>query len=206
MKQFFEQYGAVALGILALIVLIAMITPVGNIIKTSLQGTVQTFSTKMNGQADTMSSSLDSIMESTTNGFNGLKGGKFYQHDFPVSLLEDKTLNEDGTLFVDGSGRTYQIYIDVDMIVDDRIYVGGYPETKFDVYKNEALYKTGVSDLFEAISLNNNDKYKLVIIDCPDEIEIENPVIEINLYEMSIVSQGSGTRYDFEAQFKGHTK
>lgn len=53
MKQFFEQYGAVALGVLALIVLIAMITPVGNIIKTSLQGTVETFSTQISAQTDT---------------------------------------------------------------------------------------------------------------------------------------------------------
>lgn len=53
MKQFFEQYGAVALGVLALIVLIAMITPVGNIIKTSLQGTVETFSTRIGAQTDT---------------------------------------------------------------------------------------------------------------------------------------------------------
>lgn len=206
MKQFFEQYGAVALGILSLIVLIAMITPVGNIIKTSLQGTVQTFGTKIDGQVDAMSSSFETVMENTTNGFNGLKNGKFYQHDFPVSILKDKTLNEDGTLFVDGNGQTYQIYIDVDMIVDGRIYVGGYPETKFDVYKNETLYKTEVSDLFEAISLDNNDKYKLVIADCPEDIEIENPVIEINLYEMNIVSQGSGTRFDFETQFIGHSK
>lgn len=48
MKQFFEQYGKVALGILALIVLIAMITPVGNIIKTSLQGTSHSFSSHIN--------------------------------------------------------------------------------------------------------------------------------------------------------------
>ena len=52
MKQFFEEYGGVALGILALLVLIAMITPVGNIIKTSLQGTVTKFSSSINGQVD----------------------------------------------------------------------------------------------------------------------------------------------------------
>lgn len=62
MKQFFEQYGGVALGILALLVLIAMITPVGNIIKTSLQGTVQTFSTKMENQTDTMTESMTNLM------------------------------------------------------------------------------------------------------------------------------------------------
>lgn len=52
MKQFFESYGGVALGILALLVLIAMITPVGNIIKTSLQGTTNKFASSMNGQLD----------------------------------------------------------------------------------------------------------------------------------------------------------
>lgn len=58
MKQFFENYGAVALGILALLVLIAMITPVGNLVKTSLQGTVQTFSTSINSQTDDMDKQL----------------------------------------------------------------------------------------------------------------------------------------------------
>ena len=53
MRQFFEEYGGVALGILALLVLIAMITPVGNIIKTSLEGLVTTFSTKMATQLNT---------------------------------------------------------------------------------------------------------------------------------------------------------
>ena len=53
MKKFFEQYGGVALGILAVLVLIAMITPVGNIIKTSLQGTATKFSGNINGQVDT---------------------------------------------------------------------------------------------------------------------------------------------------------
>ena len=53
MRQFFEEYGGVALGILALLVLIAMITPVGNIIKTSLEGLVTTFSTRMATQLNT---------------------------------------------------------------------------------------------------------------------------------------------------------
>lgn len=60
MKQFFEEYGGVALGILALLVLIAMITPVGNIIKTSLQGIVNKFSTSMNNQ-------LEAAMSATAN-------------------------------------------------------------------------------------------------------------------------------------------
>lgn len=64
MKQFFEQYGGVALGILALLVLIAMITPVGNIIKTSLQGTVTKFSSSINGQMNTMAKSVENIQGS----------------------------------------------------------------------------------------------------------------------------------------------
>ena len=57
-KEFFEQYGSVALGILALPVLIAMIAPAGNIIKTSLQGTVQTFSASINSQTNDMDKQL----------------------------------------------------------------------------------------------------------------------------------------------------
>lgn len=52
MKKFFEEYGGVALGILALLVLIAMITPIGNIIKTSLAGISTKFGDSMNSQLD----------------------------------------------------------------------------------------------------------------------------------------------------------
>ena len=63
MKQFFKQYGGVALGILAVLVLIAMITPVGNIIKTSLQGTATKFSSSMHEQ-------LDGAMNATASAQN----------------------------------------------------------------------------------------------------------------------------------------
>ena len=78
MRQFFEQYGVVALGILALIVLIAMITPVGNIIKTSLQGTAQTFSTKMDNQVDTMTDSMAKAFDSATEYVYIADDGKAY--------------------------------------------------------------------------------------------------------------------------------
>ena len=65
MKQFFESYGAVALGILALLVLIAMITPVGNIVKTSLQGTAHKFSSSINSQTDAMTSDMEKMLENS---------------------------------------------------------------------------------------------------------------------------------------------
>lgn len=86
MKQFFENYGGIALGILALLVLIAMITPVGNIIKTSLQGTVSTFSTKMNSQTDTMSESMNEIMTDIA-GYRGTVGSKL--SDVQYKYLKD---------------------------------------------------------------------------------------------------------------------
>ena len=71
MKQFFEEYGGVALGILALLVLIAMITPVGNIIKTSLQGIVNKFSTSITNQIDDAMNSTKNAQESAnTQGTN----------------------------------------------------------------------------------------------------------------------------------------
>lgn len=81
MKQFFENYGAVALGILALLVLIAMITPVGNIIKTSLQGTAHKFSSSINSQTDTMSSQMSEIFEDTINFIHIREDGKIYKGD-----------------------------------------------------------------------------------------------------------------------------
>lgn len=47
MKQFFEEYGGVALGILAVLVLIAMVSPIGTVIKNSLTGVTNSFSNKM---------------------------------------------------------------------------------------------------------------------------------------------------------------
>lgn len=75
MKQFFEQYGGVALGILALFVLIAMITPVGNIVKTSLQSTVQTFSAQINAQTDSALERSTQAQNSALSGIAGSTGG-----------------------------------------------------------------------------------------------------------------------------------
>lgn len=47
MKQFFEEYGGVALGILAVLVLIAMVSPIGTAVKTSLTSVTNSFSNKM---------------------------------------------------------------------------------------------------------------------------------------------------------------
>lgn len=101
MKQFFEQYGAVALGILALLVLIAMITPVGNIIKTSLQGTSNKFATSMNGQ-------LDAAMESSKKAQIGA-----------TDVMEQYIIEYKGTRSTDGegyyrtSGRTSTVQTDI---------------------------------------------------------------------------------------------
>lgn len=101
MKQFFEQYGAVALGILALIVLIAMITPVGNIIKTSLQGTSHKFATSMNGQLDAAMESSNKAQMSATDVM------KQY-------IIEFKgTRSTDGEGYYRTSGRTDTVRTDV---------------------------------------------------------------------------------------------
>lgn len=81
MKQFFEQYGGVALGILALLVLIVVITPVGNIIKTSLQGTVHKFSSSINTQTDDMTNQMTNIMNSAGDFLNVKEDGKMYKGD-----------------------------------------------------------------------------------------------------------------------------
>ena len=75
MKHFFEQYGGVALGILALLVLIAMITPVGNIIKTSLQGTTNKFSGSMYEQLDGAMNATASAQNSALGVISGGGGG-----------------------------------------------------------------------------------------------------------------------------------
>ena len=48
MKRFFEEYGGIALAILAVLVLIAIVSPVGGKIKESLTGVAKGFGEKMN--------------------------------------------------------------------------------------------------------------------------------------------------------------
>lgn len=52
MKQFFEEYGGIALGILAVLVLIAIVSPIGTVIKNSLIGVTNNFANKMNTGLD----------------------------------------------------------------------------------------------------------------------------------------------------------
>lgn len=93
MKQFFEQYGVVALGILALLVLIAMITPVGNIIKTSLQGTTETFSTKIESQTDTMTAQMQEAFEEAS-------AERYYDDEGDrLNGIIDRTLYVDGVAY-----------------------------------------------------------------------------------------------------------
>ena len=59
MKQFFEEYGGVALGILAVLVLIAMVSPIGEAIKTSLKSVTDTFASKMTSGINTATNAVD---------------------------------------------------------------------------------------------------------------------------------------------------
>ena len=53
-----------------MLVLIAMIAPAGNIIKTSLQGTVQTFSTSINSQTNGMDKQLQEAFNNAVANFS----------------------------------------------------------------------------------------------------------------------------------------
>lgn len=155
MKQFFEQYGAVALGVLALLVLIAMITPVGNIIKTSLQGTTNKFASSMNGQlVDAMVATaeaqekalgvrMDRINKNGVVGDFSKKGnlvtidGRQFRvltvegTQAKVMMMEDyaRTIFNNGsvtTLFNDYSSQQYK-----DSVLDQKMigYYNSLPET-----------------------------------------------------------------------------
>ena len=62
MKQFFEEYGGVALGILAILVLIAMVSPIGETIKTSLKSVTDTFADKMTNGINTATNAVNSTI------------------------------------------------------------------------------------------------------------------------------------------------
>lgn len=108
MKQFFEQYGAVVLGILALLVLIAMITPVGNLVKTSLQGTVQTFSTSINSQTDTMTSDMEKAFAQTSQQTyldeNGVLRNGIYEGNLYIDGIKYENLSQIKPNFYDSNG------------------------------------------------------------------------------------------------------
>lgn len=74
MKRFFEEYGGVSLGILAVLVLIAIVNPVGGGIKNSLTGITKGFDNKMtNGLNNSGTGFGDSTPEQTISLTTGQK-------------------------------------------------------------------------------------------------------------------------------------
>ena len=173
MKQFFENYGAVALGILALLVLIAMITPVGNIIKTSLQGTVQTLSTKIDDQTDTMTESMNAAFTNTTD-FTGGKDGKLYINGHIPNCLKDYTLSVDGMYLVhDATGQTIRIGYDLNYEYNGVRYTGGNTGLYFDIYKNNVLTTHNVSDALVLSNVYDNDVFSVKLSSSMTNYEIQ---------------------------------
>lgn len=184
MKHFFEQYGGVAFGTLALLVLIAMITPVGNIIKTSLQETVQTFSTKMDGQVDTMTKQMLNVFEETAH-YTGFVGNEFYSNGVLSSKLNGYVFNENRTLATK-DGITKEVWLDVDVIVNGDYYYGGITGYEFDYYINDVLVAENVQDYHVAYSLANDDMIKIVVKKYPSDKLPKQSVIEQKLYDVDI--------------------
>lgn len=127
MKQFFEQYGGVALGILALLVLIAMITPVGNIIKTSLQGTVQTFSTRIEEQqTDTIDIDMGRFSSTKTpiNLFAN-KVGTIWDSDFGTCAFDEatNTYTINKTVYHDEWSYPYGLVFRNTQLIKDNVYL-----------------------------------------------------------------------------------
>lgn len=52
MKSFLEEYGYAILGVIVVIVLIAMVTPLGKVIKSALANVVNNFSAKTQNKLD----------------------------------------------------------------------------------------------------------------------------------------------------------
>lgn len=183
MKQFFEQYGGVALGILALLVLIAMITPVGNIIKTSLQGTVHKFSTSINSQLEDDLKATEVIINNIGNDNGRRSDGKIYWNNALVSSLSDYTFDETGFVGTTSSGTVFKTMIDLDIRVNGVIHSGGMSGIEFDVYKNGELIGNNVIDFYVPLCVLNNDNYKIVLKKYPQNLTPNKTEAEINVYE-----------------------
>lgn len=187
MKQFFENYGAVALGILAFLVLIAMITPVGNIIKTSLQGTVQTFSSGIKSQTDDMDNQMQQAFISNSN-YSGFYNGKFYYNGEIPDKYKDTYLDNDVLIFP--SGNVYRYGLGVDIVLDRLSYPNGYDGITFDIYKNGERIAENVQDFSSSsYDFNANDVYKIVIKDFPNNITIKEK--EKTLTTQDLIMQGT---------------
>lgn len=157
MKHFFEQYGGVALGILALLVLIAMITPVGNIIKTGLQGTVQTFSTKIDNQTDTMTEQMNNAFENTVT-YKGTLGDKLTdaQYNYLKDHL-DEWHNDHTTVFLGMSSEGQQYIEDLLVIIDDST-------KQVSTEGSGSLYRYRTKEIFlDGTSQNHSRHYALFL-------------------------------------------
>lgn len=202
MKHFFEQYGGVALGILALLVLIAMITPVGNIIKNSLQGTVQTFSTKMESQADTMTEQMSNAFQTATEFnyfgddgklylgdrlYSGIYEKKIYKNGVLNSAFSNKTISDSGTKIIDEFGIR-EFVIDVNINYNGTLYGGGVNDIRFNVYFDDILIESNVQDFCDdGYNLLEHNEFKVVITRVPDDATLPSePFIlkteDINVY------------------------
>lgn len=62
MKSFFEEYGFVILAAIVVILLIAMCTPLGNVVKQNITGIMNSFSGKTNSM---LNEGLDTALNTT---------------------------------------------------------------------------------------------------------------------------------------------
>lgn len=188
MKQFFEQYGAVALGILALLVLIAMITPVGNIIKTSLQGTVQTFSTKMDGQVDTMTESMNAAIINATS-FDGIKDGKLFVNGKVPSHFKDATILPSNCEIQIGETK-YRVVWDLNVVVlnDNSLRAGGIPGLTFNILIDGTEKDSNVSDWGCTMDLSKEHTFEAIPVNIPENIEVVETGIKTNYELLDIVT------------------
>ena len=68
MKSFLEEYGFAILAAIVVILLIAMASPVGNLIRDSIKGVVVKFSNKTNSMLDTtLNQSAQDVAGAQTN-------------------------------------------------------------------------------------------------------------------------------------------
>ena len=71
MKSFFEEYGFVILAAIVVILLIAMCTPIGNLVKSQITGIVDSFANKTNSKLDAVDVSENSaFLAYNGNGLN----------------------------------------------------------------------------------------------------------------------------------------
>ena len=189
-----------------------MITPVGNLVKTSLQGTVQTFSTSINAQTDDMTISMEKAFKTATEFtylgedgkvhigdrlFSGVFENKIYKNGLVNNNFQNMTIVGDGTS-IEGPSGTLEFAIDVNVRYNGVLYGTAPSDVRFDIYIDGEKIDSNTSDYCRpGFNLLTNKEFKVVVTKVPDGVMLptEPFILRVEDINPSLGSYSGGLYY-----------